>query len=140
MCSHTHSERGRERGGRKQCDHYMIELCFVVPVAMLTRKIPSHAPGIAPVPSARVEVINFVRKTCCCAPGKHIMAISCQFATPSCFPSLPLTCYFRLTACVCVCVCGPCCTFFSCYFSCSFSCFFFCAFLTICCAWFRFGI
>lgn len=80
MC--TQRERERKRG-RKQCDHYMIELCFVVPVAMLTRKIPSPAPGIAPVPSARVEVINFVRKTCCYALGKHIMAISCQFATHS---------------------------------------------------------
>lgn len=103
MLTHTHSERGRERRGRKQCDHYMIELCFVVPVAMLTRKIPSHAPGIAPVPSARVEVINFVRKTCCCAPGKHIMAISCQFATPSCSP--PHTDLLLPTNCLCVCVC-----------------------------------
>lgn len=81
----------------------MIELCFVVPVAMLTRKIPSSAPGIAPVPSARVEVINFQRKTCCCALGKHIMAISCQFATHSPPPHTTLTCYFRLTAAtVCV--------------------------------------
>lgn len=105
MLTHTLRERERERGGsavRKQCDHYMIELCFVVPVAMLTRKIPSHAPGIAPVPSARVEVINFVRKTCCCAPGKHIMAISCQFATPSCFP--PHADLLLPTNCLCVCV------------------------------------
>lgn len=87
LCAHTQRERegvGRgESAVRKQCDHYMIELCFVVPVAMLTRKIPTYTPGIASVPSsARLEVINFVRKTCCCAPGKHIMAISCQFATP----------------------------------------------------------
>lgn len=108
LCAHRERERKRgERGGRKQCDHYMIELCFVVPVAMLTRKIPSPAPGIAPVPSARVEVINFVRKTCCCALGKHIMAISCQFAAPPLPPHTHTpTCYFRLTAqCVCVCVC-----------------------------------
>lgn len=135
MCSHTEREgvgRG-ESAVRKQCDHYMIELCFVVPVAMLTRKIPTYTPGIASVPSsARLEVINFVRKTCCCAPGKHIMAISCQFATPSPFDLLlPTNCL-----CVCACVCGPCCTFFSSFCSC----FFFCAFLTICCAWFRFGI
>lgn len=71
---------------------------------MLTRKIPSPAPGIASVPSARVEVINFVRKTCCCALGKHIMAISCQFATPPLPPHTDLLLPTNCTVCVCVCV------------------------------------
>lgn len=92
----------------------MIELCFVVPVAMLTRKIPSNTPELPQLRS--VGSHKFCKKagererergkTCCwCARQAyhgHILSI--------CYTRPPLSCF--LPACVC-CTCSICFCFYS---------------------------